>query len=83
MDSSKLQVGDELDYSIRTVCKTLRDASEHEGEVLRSRADQDLNEGRIRLDDVGVHSHPRQSHDGLYERHVGAVKARDDVHEGV
>lgn len=65
----------------RLVGETQGDAAEHEGEVLRSRADEDLDEGGVRLDEARVHGHPRQARDGLYERDVGAVEARDDVHE--
>lgn len=61
----------------------MRDATEHEGEVLRPRADEDLNERGIGLHKAGVHGHPRKSHDGIYERHMCTVKARDDVHEGL
>ena len=66
-----------------TVRETLRNATENEGEVLRSRADEDLNERGISFHKAGVHGHPRKSHDGIYERHVCTVKARDDVHEGL
>ena len=66
-----------------TVRETLRNATENEGEVLRSRADEDLNKRGISLYKAGVHGHPRKSHDGIYERHVCTVKARDDVHEGL
>jgi hypothetical protein len=66
-----------------TIRETLRYTTEHEGEVLRSCTDEDLGERGISLHEAGVHCHPLESHDGLYERHVRAVKARDDMHEGV
>lgn len=67
----------------RTVSETQGDAAEHEREVLWSRADEDLDEGGVRLDEARVHGHPRQPRDGLYECDVGAVEARDDMHEGL
>jgi hypothetical protein len=66
-----------------TIRETLCYATEHEGEVLRSCTDEDLDERGISLHEAGVHRHPLESHDGLYERHVRAVKTRDDMHEGV
>lgn len=82
-DNTKSVTNSILSLRELTVRESLRDATEHEGEVLRSRTDEDLNERGIGLHKAGVHGHPRKSHDSFYERHVRAVKARDDVHEGL
>lgn len=66
-----------------TVRETLSNATENEGEVLRSCADEDLSERGIRFHNAGVHGHPWKSHDGIYKSHVCTVKARYDVREGL
>ena len=64
-----------------TVSETQGNAAEYQGEVFRSRTDEDLDEGRVRLDEARVHRHPRQTHNSLYKRDMGAVEARNDMHE--
>ena len=61
----------------------MRDTTQHEGEILWSRADEDLDKGGVRLHKARVHGHPGKPRNGLYECHVCAIKARDDMHEGM
>jgi hypothetical protein len=70
-------------WKCRTICEALRDATQHEGKILWSCADEDLNKGGIRLHKIGVHGHPGEPRNGLYECHVCAIKARDNMHESM
>ena len=82
-DQSKSVTNSIRSWRELTVRETLSNATENDGEVLRSRADEDLGERSIRFHKARVHGHPWKSHDGIYERRVCTVKARYDVHEGL